>query len=191
MVETVEPRGSRDEKHVLCAFIYGAACHRESRPGHRDPCGGWEVLSVMADNVAIISPPTSWREAAHTLGGMFSDRLLLDFLYPKMFFLPLQTRSHSSAAGCPQSSSCCSFFFWPQWSTSSASSVPTSGPLRSLTWNSCCFFLSFSGAFSCGSQDLLGKTLHLPAGHIFQTLSMMWCVRPSATFSPLKQLLRA
>ena len=57
MVETVEPRGSRDEKHVLCAFIYGAACHRESRPGHRDPCGGWEVLSVMADNVAIISPP--------------------------------------------------------------------------------------------------------------------------------------
>ena len=158
MVETVEPRGSRDEKHVLCAFIYGAACHRESRPGHRDPCGGWEVLSVMADNVAIISPPTSWREAAHTLGGMFSDRLLLDFLYPKMFFLPLQTRSHSSAAGCPQSSSCCSFFFWPRWSTSSASSVPTSGPLRSLTWNSCCCFFCHSAEPSVvGPRTCWGK----------------------------------
>lgn len=58
------------------------------------------------------SPPTSWREAADTLGGMFSDCLLLDFLYPKMFFLPLQTCSHSSAAACPQSSSCYSFFFF-------------------------------------------------------------------------------
>lgn len=53
-METVEPRGSRDEKHVPCAFIYGATHHRESRLEHRDPCGGREVLSMMADNVAII-----------------------------------------------------------------------------------------------------------------------------------------
>lgn len=41
-----------------------------------------------------ISPPSSRREggeAGKSPGGLFSDCLLLDFLYPVMFFMPLQT----------------------------------------------------------------------------------------------------
>lgn len=149
-------------------------------------CPWWLIMWPSS-----FSPPTSWREAADTLGGMFSDCLLLDFLYPKMFFLPLQTWSHSSAAACPQSSSCYSFFFFFD-----LDDLPLLLPLYPpqvlfVPWHKIPVFLSFSRAFSCGSQDLLGKTLHLPAGHIFQRLCVMRCVRPSAPFSPLKQLLRA
>lgn len=106
----------------------------------------------MADNVAIIVfSPTSSRE---TLGGMFSDCLLLHFLYPKMFFMPLQTRSDSSAAVCCQSSSCNSVF-----------ALPDLPPLLLLYPPQLLFvpdikdlFLSFSRGFSSGgTRDLLEK----------------------------------
>lgn len=115
----------------------------------RDPCGGWEVSSMMADDVVIIllTPTFFPRETRYTLGGMFSDCLLIHFLYPELFFMPQQTHSHSSAAFCPHSS----------WNSSSSFYFHSSHPRSSLslTWKTQCFqglsspWCSVSGCLQC------------------------------------------
>lgn len=78
---------------------------------------------------------------------MFSDCLLLDFLYPELFFMPQQTHSHSSAAFCPHSS----------WNSSSSFYFHSSHPRSSLslTWKTLCFqglsspWCSVSGCLQC------------------------------------------
>lgn len=101
----VSCRGSRDEKHVVVRFFFFSTLfffyicmkqHAVAAPGVYRNHRGWEVMSKMADNVAVIiffslHPPTSWRETGDAPGAVFSDCLLLDVLYLKMFSAPLQT----------------------------------------------------------------------------------------------------
>lgn len=100
-----------ERTHMLSyVFIYGAACRRCSCTwALKAPCGGWEMSSMMADNVAII---------------FFSPHLLTK----DVFHAPTKSLTFFYTAVCPQSSSCNTFC--PPLSLFSASSVLTSILLR-------------------------------------------------------------
>lgn len=135
------------------------------------------------------SPPPPGGRPEITLGAMFLECLLLDFLYLKMFSVPVQTHSYSSAAVCPQSSSCNSF------------SLPNPPFLLPL-YPPQVLFVPDIEYLECHSVELsvLGprtcwKNTTPPCWTRFQRLCMMRCVRLSAScFSQslsLKQPLRA
>lgn len=174
--------------------------HAESCPGPVGNRRGGEVMPwwlIMWPS--SFSPPPPGERLEITLRAMFLDCPLFHFLYLKMFSAPVQTHSYSSAAVCPQSPS--SYTFFPP---SSASSVPTAGPLCPLHKIP---LVSLRRAFRSGTQNLLDKkkkkkgkkTVHLPAGHIFKDYAWwgvsgcLHCAPLAAHFSQslsLKQPLR-
>lgn len=166
--------------------------HAESCPGPVGNRRGWEVMPwwlIMWPS--SFSPPPPGERLEITLRAMFLDCPLFHFLYLKMFSAPVQTHSYSSAAVFPQSPSS---FFHPQ-SSSSASSVPTAGPLCPLHKIP---LVSLRRAFRSGTQNLLdkkreeeeerGKNTAPPCWTHSQRLCMMRCVRLSALCSPCSPL---
>lgn len=112
---------------------------------------GWEVMSMMADNAAIIFfSPTAWRETGDNPGSHVLGMPAVRFLVSKDVF---RARTNSLIFLCCGLSSVFLSFFPPQ-SSFSASSVPTAGPL--CPWHQIPR-VSFSRAFSSGTQDLLKK----------------------------------